>query len=593
MKKKTVANIIMVAIIALIVVSGVVLAGNILGWFDSADGQTATLTDIRGIVHMHRDGVIYTVEKNIVLRPGDTLSCEKGATAKICVAEGYLTIGEGAQLTVSAAASDSFAAEISSGEAFASCTVPVTLRFSDKSVQIANASVHISIRTGTQTVSVFSGSVEQANAGQKLEYLNGELSVRSLQIDALNDFTIAQLRIANKAQTTHFTDAQLDELVAKRHEAMQNVINTQPPTIPTTEPTTPTIPPTVSPTEPAETTPPQTHAHEYRASVVAPSCTEGGYTEYTCACGDRHTGTKTAAKGHTWTDWVTQKEPTASAEGSEKRTCTNCDVYEERTLAKLPAGHTHSYTEKTVPATCTAGGYTLHTCSCGVSYKDNEMAATGHKYTDNVTASTCTAEGYTLHKCACGDSYTDSVTPATGHSWGKWKTEKEATTFQAGLQKRSCKACSATEEQPLPMLDLTVVGYVYITIRCDTILNNMDELNPAKAEFVPADGVILPRLKVGYGEGETVFDVLARVCNTYDIQLEYSWEPLYDAYYIEGINNLYHFDCSSESGWMYKVNEWFPNYGVSAYTVSDGDVIEFLYTCHGYGTDVGAPEWEG
>ena len=76
MKKKTVANIIMVAIIALIVVSGVVLAGNILGWFDSADGQTATLTDIRGIVHMHRDGVIYTVEKNIVLRPGDTLSCK-------------------------------------------------------------------------------------------------------------------------------------------------------------------------------------------------------------------------------------------------------------------------------------------------------------------------------------------------------------------------------------------------------------------------------------------------------------------------------------------------------------------------------------
>ena len=44
---------------------------------------------------------------------------------------------------------------------------------------------------------------------------------------------------------------------------------------------------------------------------------------------------------------------------------------------------------------------------------------------------------------------------------------------------------------------------------------------------------------------------------------------------------------------MYKVNEWFPNYGVSAYTVKDGDVIDFLYTCHGYGTDVGAPEWEG
>jgi len=134
---------------------------------------------------------------------------------------------------------------------------------------------------------------------------------------------------------------------------------------------------------------------------------------------------------------------------------------------------------------------------------------------------------------------------------------------------------------------------VYLTIRCDTILDNWDELNPAKAEFVPADGEILPRVKVAYAEGETVFDILVRVCEAAGIQLEYSWEPLYDAYYIEGIHNLYQFDCGSESGWMYKVNEWFPNYGVSAYTVKDGDVIDFLYTCHGYGTDVGAPEWEG
>ena len=89
----------------------------------------------------------------------------------------------------------------------------------------------------------------------------------------------------------------------------------------------------------------------------------------------------------------------------------------------------------------------------------------------------------------------------------------------------------------------------------------MDALDPAKAGFVPADGVILYPMTVEFQDGETVFDVLKRVCNTLGIQLEYSWTPMYDSYYIEGIHNLYEFDCGSESGWMYKVNGWFPNYG--------------------------------
>lgn len=578
MKKKTIANAIMVAVIALIVVSGVLMAGNILGWFDKPDPETAMLTDVRGIVQMHRDGVSYTVEKDIVLRPGDVLSCEKGATATICVKGSALTIGEGSRLTVADPGADTFCADMSAGEMFASCTDSVTVRFADNTLQLQDAVAHISVRTGTQSISVFAGNAEGANAGQKLEYIGGEKTISALQIEALNDFTIACLRRANQTQSMYFTDAQLDALVAKRNEALEDIINSQMPTAPSE---------TAKPTEP-------THTHEYRVTVISATCSTGGYTEYVCTCGDRYVDQETAAKGHTWSEWVMEKEPTSAAEGKEKRTCIHCDAFEERAIAKLTVGHTHSYTEKTVAATCTTGGYTLHNCSCGISYKDKETAALGHSYTDNVTNATCTTDGYTLHTCAaCGDSYTDTVIKAKGHSWSDWEVTKQPTTSQAGLQKRSCAVCKASEEETLPKLEITVAGYVYLTIRCDTILDNWDELNPAKAEFVPADGVILPRVKVAYAEGETVFDILVRVCEAAGIQLEYSWVPLYDAYYIEGIHNLYQFDCSSESGWMYKVNEWFPNYGVSAYTVKDGDVIDFLYTCHGYGTDVGAPEWEG
>ena len=44
---------------------------------------------------------------------------------------------------------------------------------------------------------------------------------------------------------------------------------------------------------------------------------------------------------------------------------------------------------------------------------------------------------------------------------------------------------------------------------------------------------------------------------------------------------------------MYKVNDWFPNYGCSSYYLKDGDEIVCCYTCEGLGTDVGADEWMG
>lgn len=127
-----------------------------------------------------------------------------------------------------------------------------------------------------------------------------------------------------------------------------------------------------------------------------------------------------------------------------------------------------------------------------------------------------------------------------------------------------------------------------IEIRCDTVLNHLETLDEAKAPYVPESGVVLAKTEVSFTEGETAFDVLQRVCTEASIQLEYSWTPVYDSYYIEGINHLYEFDCGGQSGWMYKVNEVFPNYGCSGHTVQPGDEIVWCYTCDGLGTDVGA-----
>ena len=124
------------------------------------------------------------------------------------------------------------------------------------------------------------------------------------------------------------------------------------------------------------------------------------------------------------------------------------------------------------------------------------------------------------------------------------------------------------------------------SIECSTILNNLDMLDPGKLEMVPSNGVILAATTVTFYEGESVFDVLQRVCREQGIHMEAEWTPIYNSAYIEGIHNLYEFDCGALSGWMYKVNDWYPNYGCSRYQLQDGDVVQWRYTCD-LGQDVG------
>ncbi|MGN0501416.1 MAG: DUF4430 domain-containing protein [Ruminococcus sp.] len=123
------------------------------------------------------------------------------------------------------------------------------------------------------------------------------------------------------------------------------------------------------------------------------------------------------------------------------------------------------------------------------------------------------------------------------------------------------------------------------SISCATVLDNMDKLDKSKKEIIPDDGWILEPVTVNFNEGESVFDVLKQVCKDNKIHLEFSFTPIYNSSYIEGINNLYEFDCGSLSGWMYEVNDWFPNYGCSRYEVKNGDVIEWQYTCN-LGADI-------
>lgn len=125
-----------------------------------------------------------------------------------------------------------------------------------------------------------------------------------------------------------------------------------------------------------------------------------------------------------------------------------------------------------------------------------------------------------------------------------------------------------------------------ISISCATINNNLNQLDKSKKAFVPADGWILKPTEVNFEDGESVFDVLEKITKQNKIQMEFSKTPAYNSVYIEGINNLYEFDCGSLSGWQYSVNGEFPSFGCSLYTLKAGDVVEWVYTCD-LGRDLG------
>lgn len=137
---------------------------------------------------------------------------------------------------------------------------------------------------------------------------------------------------------------------------------------------------------------------------------------------------------------------------------------------------------------------------------------------------------------------------------------------------------------------------VTISIRCDTILANYEDLDPAlrSDEFVPPDGVILPPTRYVLRPGDTVFDLLDRAVRYNRIQMEYQGADAnsFGSVYVQGIHYLYEFSCGPLSGWMYRVDGEFPNYGCSKYVLRDGQTVEWVYTCS-LGADVGCEWMEG
>lgn len=152
--------------------------------------------------------------------------------------------------------------------------------------------------------------------------------------------------------------------------------------------------------------------HNYTVKVVAPTCTERGYTKHTCSrCGDTYNDNYINASGHSFTNYVPDGNATCTQDGTMTAKCDKCD--KTNTIAAPNSQLGHNYTQTVTPPTCTAGGYTTHTCVRGDStYVDSQTSPLGHSYTTTVVAATTTSQGYTVYTCTrCGDNYVSDYTP--------------------------------------------------------------------------------------------------------------------------------------------------------------------------------------
>ncbi|MDR2090732.1 MAG: DUF4430 domain-containing protein [Clostridiales bacterium] len=129
---------------------------------------------------------------------------------------------------------------------------------------------------------------------------------------------------------------------------------------------------------------------------------------------------------------------------------------------------------------------------------------------------------------------------------------------------------------------------VFLSIDCLTLLDNLDDLDPALRDekYVPSDGVILAVTEYVLRPNDTVFSVLDRAVRHNRIKMECIYNKSYNSAYVQGLNHIYEFSAGPLSGWMYRVNGQYPGYGGSGYKLKDGDVIEWKYTLD-LGRDIG------
>ena len=184
--------------------------------------------------------------------------------------------------------------------------------------------------------------------------------------------------------------------------------------------------------------------HKYVDTVVAPTCTTGGYTLHTCSvCKKSYKDNETQPTGHKYiTNTV---EATCETDGYTEEKCSNCDYYTKTIIPKK--GHTPS-SEWTVikQTTCAEAGEQVRYCTtCGNVAEKQEIAKLAHTPADEwiiTKQPTCAEPGEQVRYCTiCGNVAEKQEITKLPHTSSDWIIDKEAAPGIAGSMHTECTVC--------------------------------------------------------------------------------------------------------------------------------------------------------
>ena len=208
--------------------------------------------------------------------------------------------------------------------------------------------------------------------------------------------------------------------------------------------------------------------HIYNRSITSPTCTNQGYTTYTCVKGDNsYKSNYTNPLGHDYGEWFSTENPTCIEFGEEERDCSRCESFETRSIE--PTGH--EYNAVVTPPTCTKQGYTTYTCKRGdATYVSDSVPANGHtEVIDAAIVATCTETGLTegKHCSVCSVVLVkQQIVPMHGHDFALHKIN-EPTCTEDGSRIYVCRYdASHKENEPIAKLGHTDADNDGICDRC-------------------------------------------------------------------------------------------------------------------------------
>ncbi|MDO4815756.1 MAG: endonuclease [Bacillota bacterium] len=171
------------------------------------------------------------------------------------------------------------------------------------------------------------------------------------------------------------------------------------------------------------------HSHSYTVTVVAPTCTEQGYTVYTCTCGDSYVADYTDTVGHSFGAWKTLSAATCTEDGSAARYCSVCGAAESKVISAQ--GHSFGAWKTVSAATCTEDGSAARYCSvCGAA-ESKVISAQGHSFKNGI----CTICGYAdnpFTDVIAGTPYFEAILWAYHHEPKQISSGFTATEFRPG-----------------------------------------------------------------------------------------------------------------------------------------------------------------